>query len=339
MTILERNSPKKEVAYRLFEATRFRTLEMGDYVAAKMASHDFWILARVAKRWNSVISYKQLAGFADKTKRDALFKEKVLIQDNDEYNGDSSSESARPVSRQHVLPLPRSYAEANDWVGMRIRKGSRVYAMYPNTTALYCGSVVDSTTYCRNQDDIIVVQFDGDEDDKGVVPERHIPARFVTLIPREFPSSQNKKRRKSSTISSLESGGGASKKRQSSTKHSNNVSSLQSTSSSVSQTTKTASNSTHKSASGKDKLSGLYAGNIGGSTAASSDGASQRNRNYDDVFSAKPHSNTSQKLPTVARHGDPPLKLPSKRKSSLSKRSKKQKQANDNNPNLASSHF
>lgn len=73
--------------------------------------------------------------------------------------------------------------------------------MYPHTTALYCATVVDNTTYCREQDDIIVVEFDGDEDDKGSTPQRHIPARFVTLIPREFPASQsNKKRKKSGTL-------------------------------------------------------------------------------------------------------------------------------------------
>eukprot|EP00578_Thalassiosira_sp_NH16_P018550 CAMPEP_0181099212 /NCGR_PEP_ID=MMETSP1071-20121207/12540_1 /TAXON_ID=35127 /ORGANISM="Thalassiosira sp., Strain NH16" /LENGTH=907 /DNA_ID=CAMNT_0023181861 /DNA_START=166 /DNA_END=2889 /DNA_ORIENTATION=- len=140
---------KKELSYRLFEATRFRSLEVGDYVAAKMASHDLWILARVAKQWNAVATYKQLTGLTE-AKRDAIFREKVYIQDNDEYNGDIKS--ARSVNRQHILPLPRSFSEASDW-GFRIRKGFRVYAMYPNTTALYCGSVIDSNTYCRNQDE------------------------------------------------------------------------------------------------------------------------------------------------------------------------------------------
>ena len=35
--------------------------------------------------------------------------------------------------------------------------------MYPNTTSLYSATVVDNTTYCRGDDDIIVVEFDGDE--------------------------------------------------------------------------------------------------------------------------------------------------------------------------------
>jgi hypothetical protein len=61
--------------------------------------------------------------------------------------------------------------------------------MYPSTTSLYSATVIDNTTYCRNDDDIVVVEFDGDEDDFGHLPSRHIPARFVTLIPQEFPAS------------------------------------------------------------------------------------------------------------------------------------------------------
>lgn len=63
--------------------------------------------------------------------------------------------------------------------------------MYPNTTSLYPATVFDSTTYCRDDDDIIVVEFDGEEpDETGVIPKYHIPARFVSLIPKEFPSSE-----------------------------------------------------------------------------------------------------------------------------------------------------
>ena len=77
--------------------------------------------------------------------------------------------------------------------------------MYPNTTSLYPATVIDSSTYCRGDDDIIVVEFDGEEpDETGTIPKYHIPARFVSLIPKEFPSSQpptvNKSnKRKSST--------------------------------------------------------------------------------------------------------------------------------------------
>ena len=41
---------------------------------------------------------------------------------------------------------------------------------------------------------IVVVEFDGDEDDNHVLPQRHIPARFITLIPQEFPAAKVKKK-------------------------------------------------------------------------------------------------------------------------------------------------
>ncbi len=186
---------KKELSSRLFEATRFRTLNEGDYVSAKLPSQNLWILARVVKQWNAVqVPLKEILEMSD-AKREALFRVNVFIQVNDEYNGDLSSATA--VKRQHILPLARSHTEGNDW-GKRLRKGSRVYAIYPKTTTFYSATVIDCTTYCRNQDDVIVVEFDDDEDDSGIVPQRHIPARFVTLVPREFET--NKRRRRSSTL-------------------------------------------------------------------------------------------------------------------------------------------
>jgi len=186
---------KKELSSRLFEATRFRTLNEGDYVSAKLPGQNLWILARVVKQWNAVqVPLKEILEMSD-AKREALFKVNVFIQVNDEYTGDLSSATA--VKRQHILPLARSHTEGNDW-GKRLRKGSRVYAIYPKTTTFYCATVIDCTTYCRNQDDVIVVEFDDDEDDSGIVPQRHIPARFVTLVPREYET--NKRRRRSSTL-------------------------------------------------------------------------------------------------------------------------------------------
>lgn len=173
-------------------------MKVGDYVAAKTSTRELFILARVSKKWNACTTYKQTAGLTE-VKRDALFKEKVFIQDNEDFTGDV--DSARAVSRQHILPLPRSFGEATEWA-TRIRKGTRLYAMYPSTTALYACTAIDSTSWCRNQDDIVVVEFDGDEDDDGTVPQRHIPARFLTLIPREMKSSQNKKKRRKSTNAS-----------------------------------------------------------------------------------------------------------------------------------------
>ena len=43
---------------------------------------------------------------------------------------------------------------------------------------------------------IVVVEFDGDEDDNHNLPQRHIPARFITLIPQEFPAAKVKIKKK-----------------------------------------------------------------------------------------------------------------------------------------------
>ena len=190
---------KKELSSRLFEATRFRTLNEGDFVAAKVSNQDLWILARVLQQWNAVdVPLRQILDMSD-IKREALFRERVFIQENEEYNGDLSS--ARAVKRQHILPLARSHVEGNEW-GKRLRQGSRVYAIYPRTMTLYSATVIDWSTYCRNQDDVIVVEFDDDEvDDSGVVPQRHILARFVTLVPREFET--NRRKRKSTSDAAI----------------------------------------------------------------------------------------------------------------------------------------
>ena len=97
------------------------------------------------------------------TRRDALFqKERVLLEDVEDQQAHTPGTQ---VARSLVLPLPRSPAEANEWASKLIKKGSRVYAMYPETTVLYAATVTDSTTYCRGDDDIIVVQFDEEEAD------------------------------------------------------------------------------------------------------------------------------------------------------------------------------
>ena len=192
---------KKDFSQRIFEVVRFRALQQGDHVAARLTSRDLWILARVTNDYPSVsmpsVEFLQLSG----ARRDALFREKVLLQDVEDRDSGPNA-----VSRNLVLPLPRSYSEAAEW-GQHYRKGSRVYAMYPETTSLYTGTVFDNTTYCQGDDDIIVVEFDGDEPDHtGSPPKCHIPARFVTLIPREFPSFQDKAVRRQSSASVTQPG-------------------------------------------------------------------------------------------------------------------------------------
>ena len=181
----KRTVTKREHVFRIAELLRFRALRNGDYVAARVSSRDLWILARVVRDYPSI--HMNPNEFLNLTlaKRDALFREKVAVKDAEE----KESGETILVSRQLVLPLPRSYGEAAEWgtryVVMdtewqrkrfhvflnlsvcRLKKGMRVYAMYPNTTSLYMATVVDSITYCRGDDDIIVVEFD--EDEKGTI--------------------------------------------------------------------------------------------------------------------------------------------------------------------------
>jgi len=193
----KRTCTKKEYQNRIFQLVRYRDLRDGDFCAARLSSRDLWILAKVLKEYKtntqtSLYTLKPLEFLSlSSSRRDAIFqKEKVLLEDveDQEVRG-----SGTHVIRSLVLPLPRSCAEANEWASRLVKKGSRVYAMYPQTTSLYAATVTDSTTYCRGDDDIIVVQFDGEDADPitGHFPSYHIPARFVTLIPREFPASQS----------------------------------------------------------------------------------------------------------------------------------------------------
>jgi hypothetical protein len=181
---------KKQQVSRVFEWLRFRPLKAGDLVAARLTSRDLWILAKVNKDYHlshrtgatSPGDFLQLST----TRRDQLFqREKVVVTDVED-----KEENLQTVSRTLILPLPRSFGEASEWCA-RYKKGSRVYAMYPQTTSLYAATVVDSTTYCRDEDDICVVEFDGDEadDSTGALPQCHVPARFVCMIPNEFPAA------------------------------------------------------------------------------------------------------------------------------------------------------
>mmetsp|Transcript_7902 Transcript_7902/g.19419 ORF Transcript_7902/g.19419 Transcript_7902/m.19419 type:complete len:632 (+) Transcript_7902:134-2029(+) len=190
----KRTCTKKEYQHRVFQLLRYRDLWEGDFCAARLSSRDLWILAKVLKDYKTnsqtplyTVSPLEFLGLSD-SRRDALLKEKVHLEDVE----DQQAQAGTQVIRSLVLPLPRSPAEANEWASRLLKKGSRVYAMYPQTTSLYAATVTDSLTYCRGDDDIIVVQFDGEDADPftGQFPSYHIPARFVILIPREFPASQ-----------------------------------------------------------------------------------------------------------------------------------------------------
>jgi hypothetical protein len=175
----KRTCTKKEYQYRVFQLLRYRDLKRGDYCAARLSSRDLWILAKVLKEYKttSLTSVYTLAPLEFLTlsdaRRDALFqKERVMLQDVEDQREQTYGTQ---VARNLVLPLARTHFEANEWATRLLKKGSRVYAMYPQTTSLYAATVIDSTTYCRGDDYIIVVQFDGEEAEiTGQFPSYHV---------------------------------------------------------------------------------------------------------------------------------------------------------------------
>ena len=179
----KRTCTKKEYQHRVFQLLRFRDLKEGDFCAARLSSRDLWILAKVLKDYKTTsliplytVSPLEFLSLSD-PRRDASFqREKVLLEDVEDQQ---SQGSGTYVIRSLVLPLPRSPSEANEWASRLIKKGSRVYAMYPQTTSLYAASVTDSITYARGDDDIIVVQFDGEDADPvtGEFPSYHVRNR------------------------------------------------------------------------------------------------------------------------------------------------------------------
>lgn len=199
--------------------------------------------------------------------------------------------------------------------------GVRNFTVF-SISPLYCLShFCDTPSYLSRS--IIVVQFDGDEDDKGIVPQRHIPARFVTLIPREFPAYQLKKKRKSTTLStamtSLDGDETSSKK-----KASNSNTLIPRASSAPRPNAANSSESTLVD----DRLSQMYGG------------GSRPEMNLSNIFLSAPRGSPKLAAAATARQAESPLKLPPKRKSSqakIPKRMKKQKQK-DNNLSLASPH-
>jgi len=135
-----------------------RDLAVDDSVAAKVASHELWILARVV-------------GF----ERADLVK----VEDVDDES------RLHLIPRKHLLLLPRDPDEIQ-----RARTAfvppRRVFAMYPETTSFYQAQVVapaQINTIDDRQEESILVRFQNDENDYGLIPNRPIPIRFLTHLP------------------------------------------------------------------------------------------------------------------------------------------------------------
>mmetsp|Transcript_7181 Transcript_7181/g.21904 ORF Transcript_7181/g.21904 Transcript_7181/m.21904 type:complete len:222 (-) Transcript_7181:127-792(-) len=131
-------------------------LAVDDQVAAKVASHGLWILARVVG----------LVGPDD-----------VEVEDVDDDNLRRFK-----VKRTDVLLLPKTAAEIAA-ARATYKPPNVVFAMYPETTSFYKAQVVAPAHISSSGDDACLVRFADDEDDDGNVPARPIPLRFIAQLP------------------------------------------------------------------------------------------------------------------------------------------------------------
>ena len=186
---------------------RFRNLIQGDFVAKKVPGKDEYVLAKVMKRWISPkVSGTSLMQMSDQERISFFGHNKVCIQEDVE--GKNKRNNVSYFDRQDILPMPRSYLEASTWGTKLFMKGIRVLAMYPigNSPTLYEATVIDNSTWCRDLDDIVVIEFDGDKCTPGDVPKRHVPARCMTLLPVKTRFHLEKRTRKRSYSPSPQEG-------------------------------------------------------------------------------------------------------------------------------------
>lgn len=130
-------------------------LSISDQVAAKVASHGLWILARV-----------------------------VGIQSDDVEVEDVDDDNLRrfKVKRHDILLLPKTPAEIAT-ARANYKPPNIVFAMYPETTSFYKAQVVRPAHISSTSEDVCLVRFADDEDEDGNVPQRPIPLRFIAELP------------------------------------------------------------------------------------------------------------------------------------------------------------
>jgi len=206
-----RKMTKKELAYWRYELNRFKTLKGGGFVVLKPSNQETRVLARVVKDWiGPNLTLPQLMSLSQ-ANRDSIAASQVALQHAEGFNMVDSFK-LKSVRRSSVLPLPCNHEEEYESL-MRCNKGTRVYAMYPSTMSLYPATVVDNITFSKGNEKMCVVQFDGDEDKStGTVPQRKVPARFLTMIPLPmYPSnSRGKSKGRRNSNNAVTSKGGIS---------------------------------------------------------------------------------------------------------------------------------
>ena len=156
------------------------------FVAAKIASHELWILGVVADiptectPGNDTDSH----GSGGSTAPDALgestkYKVKDVESDPPRYWS---------LMREQILTLPRIEEASSPKINKFFPRGVKVMAMFPETTAFYpavvaAAPVIQSPTGGGTEERCVTVHFDDDDPDEGtgLIHPKVIPVRFVTL--------------------------------------------------------------------------------------------------------------------------------------------------------------
>uniref|UniRef100_A0A7S2V2U9 SGF29 C-terminal domain-containing protein n=1 Tax=Fibrocapsa japonica TaxID=94617 RepID=A0A7S2V2U9_9STRA len=164
--------PAKEVApkrRKRSKAARTTTLpphqlrepRINDQVAAKVSSHNLWILTTVKKHHASQDIWE-------------------VVDDDDQ----SAEERHHFVKRNCLLVLAsEEESAAGSGLAEHYPVGTRVLAMYPETTSFYQATISAGVFLSVDGKELCVVQFDDDEDETGQLPHREVPVRFIAVPP------------------------------------------------------------------------------------------------------------------------------------------------------------
>lgn len=111
---------------------------------------------------------------------------RYVADGSDQYEVcDIENRTQRLLLPVHQCVIVPSTDEAASTSGRGISKGDRVIALYPDTTSFYFATVmsVPRGRGCAGAlDAVVMVQFDDDHDETGVIPNRPCPAKYVLQL-------------------------------------------------------------------------------------------------------------------------------------------------------------
>lgn len=156
------------------------------FVAAKIASHELWILGVVADVPTEYMCENDTDshGSGGSTAPDDLgestkYKVKDVESDPPRYWS---------LTREQILTLPSIEEARSPKINKFFPRGAKVMAMFPETTAFYPAVVaaapaIQSPTGGGTEERCVTVHFDDDDPDEvtGLIHPKVIPVRFVTL--------------------------------------------------------------------------------------------------------------------------------------------------------------